>query len=174
VSFVCLALVYVCALSHLLVLFCPRDIPVLVFLPLVNLTQIQWAACGQAVEAGGKIRTSPKVVGKNAQRQARPRATPLQSADPRVHTVVEKSGRFLCSAYPIQKPPAQSQRKISQIGATWRLQSTIRCSSCKRLVRLAYIRLCPGLCWVTQSIKGNKGSIHQMRSPRFKIQIFHR
>ena len=109
----CLDLVYVCALSRLLVLFCPRDIPVQAFLSLVNLSQIQWVACAEAVEAVGKIRTVSKVVGKITWRQARPRATSLQNADPRINTVAEKSALFRCSPDPIQMPKTQSQEKMT-------------------------------------------------------------
>ena len=54
-----------------------------------------------------------EAVGKITWRQARPRATSLQNADPRINTVAEKSALFRCSPDPIQMPKTQSQEKMT-------------------------------------------------------------
>ena len=120
----------------------------------VNLCPIQWETRATAVGAGGRLSIESKVGSKHGRREARPGARSLQSASLQGIAVAEKSGLVAGWTGTMHESPAQSQRKTAQIGATWRAQSTIHCSSCKGLVRLAYIySACPELCWVTQASK---------------------
>ena len=123
-------------------------------LPYVNFSPFRRHSTSRPVFVGGKFSLGPKAGGKAMRGIPQPRGTSLQSASPQDIAVAEESGLLAGRTGTIHKSPAQSQRKTARIGATWRAQSTIHCSSCKGLVRLAYIySACPELCWVTQASK---------------------